>query len=496
MKLPVLLLSVLPLLSVQGAEDGLKWWFPAGSSRDGDIVTVKLDKSGTSMPSAKIDLSQYAGKVLKATIKCRGENVAAGPQTWLGFKFMLSYTDSETGTKAWPGANCETGSWDWKTVEILTDLRLAKPDRASLSLGIQDSHGLVQYDLSTLKFETVKPLFEYDTSDVKCVYTDRVKSRPISRGVMLPGGPCKEDDFKTLHDWGATLARYQMVRRWSAENDNQDVGEYSRWVDSKIDHLLKDVLPWAENYGIEIVVDLHVAPGGRRRDGDMNMFYDEKYANAFLEVWKNIATRCKGRKGIWGYDLINEPCQKHSGAKNCDYWTLQKRAAEIVRSIDPETPIIIESSGWDSPTEFPIMHPLDMPDIIYQVHMYMPHEFTHQGVHGKWKPARYPDAGKGWTKEYLRKCLKPVLDFQRRHNAKIYNGEFSAIAWAENPEEYIKDCISLFEEYGWDWTYHAFREWQGWSVEHEAKEPGKFSPSADNPRKQALLKGFKWSSSR
>ena len=67
---------------------------------------------------------------------------------------------------------------------------------------------------------------------------------------------------------------------------------------------------------------------------------------------KRIAIRFNGRQGIYGYDLINEPCQKHLGAENCDYWTLQKRAAELIRTIDPVTPIVIESNGWDSPTEF------------------------------------------------------------------------------------------------------------------------------------------------
>ena len=27
--------------------------------------------------------------------------------------------------------------------------------------------------------------------------------------------------------------------------------------------------------------------------------------------------------------------------------------------------------------------------------------------------------------------------------------------------------ISINEAYGWDWTYHAYREWQGWSVEYD-----------------------------
>ena len=48
----------------------------------------------------------------------------------------------------------------------------------------------------------------------------------------------------------------------------------------------------------------------------------------------------------------------------------------------------------------------------------------------------------------------------------------------------------LFEEYGWDWAYHAFREWQGWSVEH-SDDPGNMAPVEMTARKQAILDGFK-----
>ena len=126
--------------------------------------------------------------------------------------------------------------------------------------------------------------------------------------------------------------------------------------------------------------------------------------------------------------------------------------------------------------------------------MYQPDSFTHQGVGNRPVGIRWPDESKGWNRAFLRTALAPVRDFQRRHDAKIYVGEFSAIAWAPGAEEYLRDCIDLFEEYGWDWTYHAFREWDGWSVEKEWKgmENGRdvFVPSADNPRKRALLEGF------
>jgi hypothetical protein len=133
-----------------------------------------------------------------------------------------------------------------------------------------------------------------------------------------------------------------------------------------------------------------------------------------------------------------------------------------------------------------------MDNVIYQAHMYMPHEFTHQGVHGQWKPARYPDPERGWDREYIRRQLAPVLAFRERHGARIYIGEFSAIAWADGADRYIADVAAIFEECGFDWTYHAFREWQGWSVEPECDRPGgKFRGSDDNPRMRALRSALK-----
>ena len=84
-----------------------------------------------------------------------------------------------------------------------------------------------------------------------------------------------------------------------------------------------------------------------------------------------------------------------------------------------------------------------------------------------------------WNRDQLRRVLQPVREFQLAYNVHIYVGEFSAIRWAPGAVDYLRDCIELFEEYGWDWTYHAYREWDGWSVEHgddrkngqPAKEP-------------------------
>ena len=309
---------------------------------------------------------------------------------------------------------------------------------------------------------------------------------------MSPGGDMSEDDFRTLAEWGATLLRFQMIRDWHAVDGNRDLDEYDRWLDGRLDHFDKVVLPLARKYGMEVVLDLHVPPGGRDAALEANMFYDARYADHFVGLWRRIARRFKGREGIYGYDLVNEPCQGHEAAPGCDWWSLQRRAAEAIREEDPLVPVIVESNLWDSPDTFRYLSPLTLTNVIYEVHMYSPGDFTHQRVNGtrKWTAA-YPDEERGWNREALAKTLETVRDFQAKHGARIYVGEFSAVCWAPGAGEWLRDCISIFEENGWDWTYHAFREWPGWSVEHEGEDDASLRLSPDNPRRRALLDGLK-----
>ena len=86
--------------------------------------------------------------------------------------------------------------------------------------------------------------------------------------------------------------------------------------------------------------------------------------------------------------------------------------------------------------------------------------------------------------------LAPVREFQLAYNVHIYVGEFSAIRWAPGAADYLRDCIELFEEYDWDWTYHAYREWDGWSVEH-GSDPKDHQPAEEpTDRKKLLLSWF------
>ena len=508
----------------------LVWHLPAKyATLDGDRLVVDIPADAypaSAMATAEVPAALLEGaEGFSMTVEAAGSGLAKPTQPWLGLKFQMHWRDG-AGTEAWP--NCRNVVGDLPATVLRNDTSFggAHPVFADLQLGLQGTSGRVEFDLSTLRAAPTPGLFRRINEDWIVRYptpsapgTGRVTSdeRQVTsdggpavseelvarhsslvtpwhqprRGVMLPQRDPTKEDFATLAEWGATLARYQMVRNWSAVGDNRDLDEFRAWIDGKIDCLETVVLPCARKYGIKVVVDLHVTPGGRTEDREMAMFREKEFADAFVETWRRIATRLKGNAdAIYGYDLVNEPNQ--IGRAPIDYWTLQRRAAEAVREIDPDTAIVVESNDWDSPGAFAYLSPLRMDNVIYQVHCYRPMEFTHQGVGGRPVGAVWPDPSKGWDRDLIRRTMAPVRAFQERHGAKIYVGEFSASTWAPGADAYLRDCIAVFEEFGWDWSYHAFREWGGWSVEHASEAPGKpFVPSADNPRKRALLDGFR-----
>ncbi len=322
-------------------------------------------------------------------------------------------------------------------------------------------------------------------TDWKCEYSPSFKARPQLRGVTVAKFR-NEKDFADLREWGASLVRLWIPCR-GVTNLEAHAGEVAAWLD-KMD---SETIPMAEKYGLRLMPVLSAIPGGREKTADFRMFNDRKYLEAFRATWKTIATRLKGKGIIAGYDLCNEPHQSHF-ASVADYWSAQRIVAEDIREIDPETPIVIEAYGWDGPEAFWAMSPMKLTNIVYQVHMYYPMQFTHQGLYNWKQGPEYPCASNGWNRAYIVKTLSQVRDFQKAHGARIYCGEFSAAAWAKGSDRYIADCISVFNEFEWDWTYHAYREYEGWSVEHEGTDR-KHCPRVryDTERKKILVDGLK-----
>ena len=509
----------------------LCWQCGPNARIEGNLLIVDVpvgeEKTG-GLATAEIDLSAWDGKPVGAEIVASGERIAKPLNWYTGLKFQFEYEDALSGEWSYPNTQSRLGDFPEQTIRVSDLASGVSRTKARMMIGLQETSGRAVFDLSTLRIGDPVPLWPITNQTLKCAYSDRIIShrgtkaqretapnnqskklcgsvalceKDVFRGVMSPSRKdppfMTEADFDTLKAWGVTLIRYQMSSNDVRHEGEDPVAWFDRWLAPKLDHFESFVLPEAAKRGMKIVLDLHEAPGGRDEANEMRIFHDERLAAHFVETWRRIAERFAPLaqakdSAIYGYDLVNEPMQTSEAAPGCDFWTLQKRAAEAIREIDPNVPILVECNSQDDPAAFASFSPLDLVNVIYEVHMYKPLAYTHQGVMWKQGELRtYPDESKGWNKDYLRACLKPVRDFQLRHGAKIYAGEFSAVAWAPGADQYLRDCIDLFEEYGWDWTYHAFRESGVWNVEWEGPDRDSLGPAkGDTPRKKALLDGL------
>ncbi len=505
---------------------GRTWKIPDGATLDGTVLTLSVDGKTrrSAVATTEVGISPFVESGVEWRVRAAIRNVSKPAKSWMGLKTMLSYRDAG-GTMRYPGPIGRTGDFGWYAIRYRAALTNGVDGVGTITIGLQETTGEVDFDLASFWIGPAKVAWHEGDADYQCVYTEntgqatsdkrqawigcrkaeklsgtsnvacRVSSSPAAlRGFMLPSRGLHDEDFAKLASWGVTLVRYQMSRNWDFRDTERDLADYDNWLEVKLAHLEERVIPFARKYGIKGAVDLHMPPGGKSTDMELNLFYEPEYADHFVELWRRIARRFKGNGDvIYGYDLLNEPLQTYNAAAGNDYWSLQKRAAEAIREIDPDVPVIVESRFAASPRGFSDMAALEMKDVIYELHHYSPFAFTHQGVNTSkpWVPEKWPNEEKGWNKDFLRKTLEPVLEFQRRHGARIYVGEFSAIAWAEGADRYLADSISLFEEYGWDWTYHAFDEAKAWNVELESDKPFEFRPAEDTPRKRALLEALK-----
>ena len=458
-------------------------------------VTVTKGEPGEgTMINLPLNLARYANCRIQFRCLAKAENVSKPSKTYLGVKYML-YATSPTSGPIWVNQNGVHGTFDWKELTFVATIP-KDVSNASLQLGLQDCTGTVFLDDLEATVVRVLPTRPKPDPNAPPAFTGH-PGIPRLRGCMSPN-QFRDEDLRVLgKEWNANLIRWQMTTNWGAGYKHAldyDLGKYNAWLDAELEDLEK-ALAACKKYGILAVIDLHSPPGGRLENRDLVMLHESKYRQAFVENWVKIARRFKDNPAVWGYDLVNEPVQNVlPKAGDPDYLGVQVLAAKAIRKVDPDTPIIIEVDHWDSAEGFKYIQPVDVPRVIYQVHMYHPGNFTHQGVYGSKVGISYPGKINGveTDKEMLRGHLAPVREFQLAYNAHIYVGEFSAIRWApgDSAANYLRDCIEIFEEYGWDWSYHAFREWDGWSLEHGPDKDDRNRTKTPSKRLQLMLDWF------
>ena len=286
-------------------------------------------------------------------------------------------------------------------------------------------------------------------------------------------------------DYGANLARFQF-NTWSNDNpvlsDKTNMAQWDAWFAVKL-ALLQQAIVWARQAGIKLTVSMMVLPGGATSQVNNQVPYNSVFMLKYLESWKAIAAACLDAPEVIAFDVMNEPgyaFRTIAQGPGHDFRSAQIQVIDAIREIDPTRWCIYEVNGYDEPNRFHYLKPIPRENIIYSVHMYKPTQL----IDSENTTIPYPggimtsggfldDGFVGFTsravdKDMLRQILEPVRRFQQAYRVPIYLGEFSICRWVPGAAAYLQDVADIADEYGWMWTYHAFREANSWDVEYEA----------------------------
>lgn len=391
------------------------------------------------------------------------------PFDGLALGFNVSYNNNDNGKSrtskvTWSGLDRDDGSW--RNPSLFGVLEVVRADAGKVA-AVKPGKAIEENRRRRSAGETL--------ADPAVIAKFR-PSPAIVRGFQVGGLGPNGESFPDMKQWGANVTRLQLQSlgpcpTWTKEN-------YPVFLDR-----LETAVKQAQAAGIKVVPVAFEVPGGFDRE---TMWTAPGAEAAFCQYWRGIVERLKPyRDTIWGYNLYNEPLARAQLPYAPQEW--RKMAIGILREIhrvDPEAWVIYETGpggGWRG---FEDLKPLPDPRVIYSFHFYEPGAFTHQGIAAsqlqdagllakaqKTTGIRYPGLIEGiyWDRDQMERELQPVIEFQKKYHAPIFIGEFSVVAWApvESSPQYLKDIIGLFEKYGWSWTYHAFREWPGWSPEYE-----------------------------
>jgi len=229
---------------------------------------------------------------------------------------------------------------------------------------------------------------------------------------------------------------------------------------------------------------------------------------AFAEAWAQLARDLRDADAVAGFDLLNEPNPPWPDGRitsSAAIWdTLAGRVVAAIRAEDAGVPIVLEGVAGGGPQGVPVLGAWRDAALVYSLHFYLPHEITHQGVSARWaKAVSYPTdddtpllgtpAYPGpWNRERLKRELAGAAVRGQRDGVPVHVGEFSCVRWApgDSAARYVGDCLSLFAEFGWSWSYHEFRGWPGWDAETTGAGLHPVPRRADAPVMRLLREAF------
>lgn len=301
-------------------------------------------------------------------------------------------------------------------------------------------------------------------------------------------------DVAVLQSWNVNIVRFQLVLN-AAQNGTET--DYLAELDSTLANL-DALLPILEQSGIKVILDLHTPPGGfasTNFPAQFKLFSEPSLQTTLVTAWESIALRYVNNTTIYGFDILSEPAT--GSRRPSQAWlSLATELAQAIWAIDPSRQLLI-APDYADPKKLKIFSKrlkknLGSADysskVIHNIHLFVPFKYVTQGVSRiVKKPVQY--GTRKLNKRTILTSFRRLKKAQTATKSRIFIGEFSVVRWAPRADRFLSDFVRLLEKNKWDWTYHIFREFDGWSVEH-TEDQNNPDVSLTETRRLSVLKRF------
>lgn len=288
------------------------------------------------------------------------------------------------------------------------------------------------------------------------------------------GPPHTQDNFQRLAEWGAN---YVNLSHPGIFTENPPYK-----LDERVAKHLDSLIAAAEKANLFVVVSFRTGPGrneqalsGEPRQSDHPVWQTKAAQDAWVAMWKAAARRYRNKPAVVGFDLMVEPNANGAifklyepepffakyGDTLYNWNPLAQRIGKAIRTLDPETPILVGAMNWSSVSWLSTLPKFTFGNVVYLAHHYEPFVYTHQQApFSRTYPgtfdANYDGVNDRVDKTFVKKLLQPLVDFRDSRKAVVAVNEFGLSRWQPGADRYLKEMYEIFEEWGistalWEW---------------------------------------------
>ena len=183
----------------------------------------------------------------------------------------------------------------------------------------------------------------------------------------------KEEDIKRIKEMGCDHLRLPV--------DFENIYKEKERIDNPIGYKYIDLcISWCQKYELNIVLDLHNAPGYSFDDFEYSsdFFHDKKLQELFLDIWDRLSKRYAKYSYMMMFEMLNEV----TSFDVLDEWNdLADSCIDVIRRNSKDVKILFGGVGYSSVKAVKFIPKPKDSNIVFNIHCYEPMAFTHQGAY-------------------------------------------------------------------------------------------------------------------